>query len=84
MAIGNIQNIDIFVAIDIEPVTPSDTVDLPSHARAIRATNGGTLRIKTYRGSVRDTRISSGEVLMVYASRIYATGTSATGLEALV
>ena len=84
MAIGNIQNIDIFVAIDIEPVTPNDTVDLPNHARAIRAASGGTLRIKTYRGAVRNTRIGSGEILMVYASRIYATGTSATGLEALV
>lgn len=84
MAIGNVQNIDIFVAIDIEPVTPSDTVDLPNPARAIRANIGGTLRIKTYRGVVRNTRIASGEVLMVYASRIYGTGTSATGIEALV
>ena len=84
MAIGNIQNIDIFVAIDIEPVTPNDTADLPNQARAIRATSGGTLRITTYRGIVRNTRIATGEVLQVYASRIHATGTTATGLEALI
>lgn len=84
MTIGNIQNIDIFVAIDIEPVTPSDSVDLPNHARAIRAASGGTLRITSHRGFVRDTNIATGEVLMVYASRIHATGTTATGIEALV
>lgn len=84
MAIGNIENVDIFVAMDLVPITPSDTVDLPSPARAIRATVAGTLRITTYRGNVRNTRIAADEVLMVYASRVHAAGTTATGLEAMV
>lgn len=73
-----------FVAVDIVPVTPSDTVDLPDHARAIRAETGGTLRITTFKGNVRDTHIAHGELLLVYASRIHATGTSANGIEALL
>ena len=84
MPIGNPENIDIFVAIDIVPVTPNDSIDLPNPARAIRATVGGTIRITSYRGFVRNTRISANEVLQVYASRIHATGTTATGLEALI
>lgn len=75
---------DTFVASDIVPITPSDTVDLPSHARVIRAEVGGTLRITTMKGYVRDTRIAANEKLEVYATRVHATGTTATGLEALV
>lgn len=72
-------------AIDILPVTPSDVADLASAARAIRCTGtGGDLRITTRTGETRSTTISAGEVLMVQASRIHATGTTATGLEALV
>lgn len=73
-----------FVAVDIVPVVASDTVDLPSHARAIRATGDGTLRITTYNGNVRNTSIAAGEILPVYAIRVHATGTTATGLEALL
>lgn len=73
-----------FVAVDIAPVTPSDTADLEIHARAIRAQTDGTLRITTYNAHVRGTFITAGEILPVYASRIHATGTTATGIEALI
>ena len=84
MPIGNIKNIDIFVATDIAPVTPSNTTDLPYPARAIRAAVAGTIRITTYTGNVRNTSIAAGEILPVYASRIHSTGTTATGIEALI
>lgn len=73
-----------FVGVDIVPVTPNDSVDLPSHARAIRATVGGTLRITTYKGVVRNTNIVAGEILPVYARRVHAGGTTATGIEAIL
>lgn len=73
-----------FVAVDIVPVAPSDTADLPSHARAIRAVGAGTVRITTYKGQVRNTQISAGEILPIYARRIHATATTATGIEALL
>lgn len=75
---------DTFVAVDIVPVTPSDTVDLPLHARALRAQAGGTIRITSLLGIVRDTYILDGEVLPVYAKRIHATGTTDVGIEALI
>lgn len=84
MPIGNPNNIDIYVALDIVPITPNDSVDLVSPARAIRAAGAGTLRITTYTGAVRNTNIAAGERLEVYASRVHAAGTTATGLEALV
>lgn len=75
---------DIFVAVDIVPVTPSDSVDLATPARAIRAAGGGTLRITAGSGIVRNTTIAAGEILPVFAYRIHATGTAATGIEALI
>lgn len=74
---------DTFSAGDVLPVTPSDTEDLPFVARAIRARSGGDLRITSGAGIVRDTFISDGELLPITATRIHATGTVATGLEAL-
>lgn len=71
-------------AVDIVPVTPSDTVNLWAWARAIRAQTGGTLRITTYNGEVRNTFIADGETLPVCVSRVHATGTTATGIEALL
>lgn len=73
-----------FVAVGIKAVTPSDTVDLPIHARAIRAQAGGTIRFTSYRDEVDNTFITDGELLPVYAKRIHETGTSATGIEALL
>ena len=81
----NPDQFNTFTAIDIVPVTPSDTVDLTVSARAIRCTGAsGTLRITSLRGNVRNTTIVTGEVLPVGATRIHETGTAASGLEALI
>lgn len=75
-------------AYDIVPIIPSDTVDLPIAARAIRCNSvtgaAGTLRITTLNGQVRNTQIDAGELLLIGAKRVHATGTAATGLEALL
>lgn len=74
--------------LDVMPVTPSDSIDLPKMARAIRCkpVTGapGTLRVTTRAGEVRDTEIGAGELFMVQIVRVHATGTTATGLEAVV
>lgn len=76
---------NIFTAQDLAPITPDDDADLTLWARAIRCTGtGGTLRITTLRGNVRNTSIKADEVLVVAARRVHETGTSATELEALV
>ena len=83
-AINPASQTDTFVAVDIVPVTPDDTEDLKRAARAIRAQGDGTIRITSGLGMVRDTFITAGEILPVYATRIHATGTTATGIEALI
>jgi len=73
--------------IDIIPITPDDDVDLDPHVRAIRCKNTGTsgaLVIRTFIGEDRTTHIVAGETLEVYASRVLASGTTATGLEGIV
>ncbi|MEL7395412.1 MAG: hypothetical protein AAFN44_03465 [Pseudomonadota bacterium] len=72
---------------DLLPITPSDTVDLEPVARAMRCRpdgTAGTLRFISLRGVERNTFISAGEVLQVGATRVFATGTTATGLEAII
>lgn len=74
-------------AVDAVPIVPSDGTDLPVVARAIRCrgdSNSGTLRVTTLSGSVRNTYIGSGELLTLQVTRVHATGTTATGLEAMV
>ena len=72
-------------ASDLVPITPSDSTDLTTPARAIRCTgDAGTLRLTTMTGDVRNTTIAAKEVLMVVALRVHATGTDATGLEAMI
>lgn len=72
---------------DLVPVTVSDDNDLPTHARALRCNpdgTGGTLRFTAWNGQVRNTSIAAGELLPVAARRVHQTGTTATGLEAVI
>lgn len=82
------NNPDIYnnmVGTDLVTIAPSDTVDLPTSARAIRCiTAAGTLRITSLAGVTRNTSIALNEVLVVGATRVHATGTTATGLEAII
>lgn len=81
---SNPDQYNTFTAIDLVPVVPSDTVDLPMFARALRIAGAGTLRITTLRGNVRNTNVAAGETLDVAVRRVHATGTSATGIEAMI
>ena len=80
------SNPDIFstiVATDLIPVTPDDEADLAKAARALRVGSGGTLRVTTLAGNVRNTSVEDGEVLLVAVSRVHATGTTASDIEAM-
>jgi hypothetical protein len=81
---SNPDRYNTFTAIDLVPVTPSDTVDLPLAARALRIGTGGTLRFTASNGNVRNTVVESGELFLIGAIRVHATGTTATGIEALI
>ncbi|MGL5736620.1 MAG: spike base protein, RCAP_Rcc01079 family [Beijerinckiaceae bacterium] len=81
------SNPDIFsntVGRDLVPVVPNDGADLPQVARALRIGVAGTLRFTSLNGVVRNTSVASGEVTAFGAARVHATGTTATGIEAVI
>lgn len=71
-------------AADILPVTPSDLTDLPEVAVALYVETGGALSIVTVRGGARTVTVADRSILPVGTRRVKATGTSASGIHALV
>ena len=66
-------------------ITPNDAADLPKPVRFIRCLPvsgaAGTLRVKTLDGDIVNTEIAKGERLELVVVKVFATGTTATGLE---
>lgn len=71
-------------ALDILPVTPSNTVDLPRVAIALYVTGAGNVVIDTVTGTSRTVNLAANSFLPVGVRRVHATGTTATGIHALV
>jgi hypothetical protein len=62
-------------------VTPSDTADLAIDTRAIYVGVSGNITVNMVgSGTVTFTGVPQGTILPIRASRIYATGTTATTL----
>lgn len=64
-------------------VAPSDTQDLPNTSRAINVAQAGALRVTTTGGTTATLTVAAGGVFPVRVTRIWATGTTATGIVAL-
>ncbi len=72
-------------ATDIVPVTPDDATDLPDAAIALYVTTGGDIAIDCVRGkATRIVTVGDQSLLPVGVTRVRATGTTATGIHALV
>jgi hypothetical protein len=71
-------------ASDVFPITPDDDTDLAVATRAIRADVGGNVVLVAMAGPERTCRFADGETRAIRATRIKATGTTATGLEGMV
>ena len=71
-------------ATDIVPVTPDDGADLTDVAVALYIETGGTVSVITEKGGVRSVSVSDNSILPVGIARVHATGTTATGIHALV
>jgi len=71
-------------ATDMMPVAPDDTTDLPVLALSLFIEVGGSLRMITRRGETREVQIDDQTLLPVAVRRVLATGTTATGIHALV
>jgi hypothetical protein len=59
----------------------SDTVDLAKPVRAIRATVAGDIKLTTKAGNAIVCAFAAGETRNIYATRIWSTSTTATGME---
>ncbi|MEQ3625797.1 MAG: hypothetical protein ABNH26_03805 [Celeribacter sp.] len=71
-------------ASDIVPVTPDDGTDLLDTASALYVEIGGAVALVTLRGASRVVTVPDMTVLPVAARRVLATGTTASGIHALV
>ena len=71
-------------AADALPVAPSDTTDLPQVAAALYVETGGALRVVTAAGATRTLHVGDFSILPLRVVRVTATGTTATGVHALV
>jgi hypothetical protein len=71
-------------ASDVFPIIPDDVTDLAVATRAIRANAAGDVVLVTMEGNERTAKFADGETRAIRATRIKATGTTATGLEGMV
>ena len=63
----------------------NDVTDLPEVAIALYVENGGAIVFESVSGdAARIVTVSDGAILPVGARRVHATGTTATGIHALV
>jgi hypothetical protein len=65
------------------PVTPDDAADLAVVSRALNVAQSGLVQVTTAGGSVASVYIAAGGAFPVRATRVWATGTTATGITAL-
>lgn len=64
-------------------IAPSDTQDLAFISRAIAVATTGSVRVTTLAGDTGAVHIVAGVPFAIRVSRIWATGTTATGIVAL-
>lgn len=71
-------------AITVFDVTPNDAVDLPDVTTALNVATPGTIRVTLLDGSTGDVSATPGAPLPVRATRVWLTGTTATGIRGLI
>lgn len=67
----------------LSAITPDDATDLPLASRAINVASSGTVAITTVDGTTATVYVAAGIAFPVRARRIWATGTTATGIVAM-
>jgi len=71
-------------ATDAVPVTPSDTIALSEVAVALYIETGGVLSVITARGATRTVTVSDRSILPLGVRQVRASGTTASGIHAMV
>jgi hypothetical protein len=65
-------------------IVPDDGADLPQVVAGLNVATPGTVRVTTRDGSTGSVFVEAGIVFPIRARRVWATGTSATGIRGLV
>ena len=71
-------------AVTVFDITPDDVTDLPHVTTGINVSTPGAVRVSLLDGSIGDLTVSAGTVFPVRATRVWTTGTTATGIRGLV
>ena len=67
----------------VEAATPDDAADLIHASRAINVAAAGAVRVTTVGGSIGTVYVAAGVPFPIRATRIWETGTTATGIAVL-
>lgn len=70
-------------AVSVFDIMPDDTADLPHVTTALNVATPGTVRVTSADGSVADVRVYPGAAFPIQATRVWLTGTTATGIRGL-
>ena len=71
-------------ATDALPVAPDNITDLPHVAIGLYVETGGTVNVVTVTGEARSIGVADFSILPLGVRRVNATGTTASGIHALV
>lgn len=66
------------------PVVPDDTADLPAPSRALNVAQAGAVHVTTTGGTTATLYVAAGIALPVRVTRVWASGTTATGITAML
>jgi hypothetical protein len=61
-------------------ITPNDAADVPTVTLALNVATPGVVRVTPLAGGTADVFIDAGVVFPLRVSRVWATGTTATGI----
>lgn len=69
---------------EVFAVTPDDAVDLARATRCLNVATSGAVRVTTLGGDTETLYIAAGITFPIRVARIWATGTTATGILGLL
>lgn len=82
-AFANRHRSPVDPAVTAFDITPDDAADLPHVTTGLNVATPGTLRVTTADGSVADVTVHPGHAFPIRATRVWLTGTTATGIRGL-
>lgn len=65
-------------------ITPNDSTDLAQNARSLRVDGAGTLKFTTINDTTDTWEVFAGDYILLQVKRVFATGTTATGIHVII